>query len=118
LSTEGLLEILFTLAFKGLVYPQIWEDPEIDMEALALTPDCQVVAIASGGSNILSYLTAQPGRITAVVQQGPFLKVTIDCGVRIVATVSGHVSRELAVEPGCAVTIVLRPADLYVIPRG
>jgi S-adenosylmethionine-diacylglycerol 3-amino-3-carboxypropyl transferase len=66
LSTAGLLEILFTFAFKGLVYPQIWEDPEVDMEALALTPDCHVVAIASGGCNILSYLIADPGRITAL----------------------------------------------------
>ncbi len=65
-SAAGLLEILFTFAFKGLVYPQIWEDPDIDMEALALTPDCHVVAIASGGCNVLSYLVADPGRITAV----------------------------------------------------
>jgi S-adenosylmethionine-diacylglycerol 3-amino-3-carboxypropyl transferase len=65
-SREGLLEIMFTWAFKGLVYPQIWEDPEVDMEALALTPDCHVVAIASGGCNVLSYLIADPGRITAV----------------------------------------------------
>jgi S-adenosylmethionine-diacylglycerol 3-amino-3-carboxypropyl transferase len=65
-STQGLKEILFTWAFKGMVYPQIWEDPEVDMEALALTPDCHVVAIASGGCNVLSYLIADPGRITAV----------------------------------------------------
>ncbi|HWN52431.1 MAG TPA: DUF3419 family protein, partial [Xanthobacteraceae bacterium] len=65
-STAGVLEFLFTLAFKGLVYPQIWEDPEVDMEALAITPDCHVVAIASGGCNVLSYLVADPGRITAV----------------------------------------------------
>jgi S-adenosylmethionine-diacylglycerol 3-amino-3-carboxypropyl transferase len=65
-SVAGLLEIVFTFAFKGLVYPQIWEDPEVDMEALALTPDCHVVAIASGGCNVLSYLVADPGRITAV----------------------------------------------------
>ena len=57
---------MFTWAFKGLVYPQIWEDPEVDMEALALTPQCHVVAIASGGCNVLSYLIADPGRITAV----------------------------------------------------
>ena len=36
------------------------------MEALAVTPDCHVVAIASGGCNVLSYLVADPGRITAV----------------------------------------------------
>jgi S-adenosylmethionine-diacylglycerol 3-amino-3-carboxypropyl transferase len=66
LSRQGFLEFLFARAFKGLVYPQIWEDPEIDLEALALTPDCHVVAIASGGCNILSYLIADPARITAV----------------------------------------------------
>lgn len=66
LSREGLLERLFERLFHGLVYTQIWEDPEIDLEALALTPDSHVVAIASGGCNVLSYLTAGPARITAV----------------------------------------------------
>lgn len=65
-STEGLLERLFTFAFKHLVYPQIWEDPEVDMAALALTPECRVVTIASGGCNVLSYLTAGPREVVAV----------------------------------------------------
>jgi S-adenosylmethionine-diacylglycerol 3-amino-3-carboxypropyl transferase len=65
-SNESLLDELFALLFNGLVYPQIWEDPEIDMEALAITPGSHIVAIASGGCNILSYLTADPARITAV----------------------------------------------------
>ncbi len=65
-SREGLLERLFERLFRGLVYTQIWEDPEIDLEALALGPDSHVVAIASGGCNILSYLTAGPAHITAV----------------------------------------------------
>lgn len=66
LSRQGALEILFTWAFRNLVYAQIWEDPAVDMEALAITPDSHVVAIASGGCNILSYLLADPARITAV----------------------------------------------------
>lgn len=66
LSREGMLEHLFAWMFKGLVYPQIWEDPEIDVEALAITPQSHVVAIASGGCNVLSYLIADPARITAV----------------------------------------------------
>ena len=66
LSREGLLERLFEHLFRGLVYTQIWEDPEIDLEALALQPDSHVVAIASGGCNILSYLTGDPARITAL----------------------------------------------------
>lgn len=66
LSPAGLLERAFTFAFRGLVYAQIWEDPVIDMEALAITPDCHVVTIASGGCNVLSYLIADPAAITAV----------------------------------------------------
>jgi S-adenosylmethionine-diacylglycerol 3-amino-3-carboxypropyl transferase len=66
LSVQGMLEYLFTLAFKGLVYPQIWEDPAVDMEALAITPDSRVVTIASGGCNVMSYLIADPAHITAV----------------------------------------------------
>jgi S-adenosylmethionine-diacylglycerol 3-amino-3-carboxypropyl transferase len=66
LSKAGLLERAFTFAFRGLVYAQIWEDPVVDMEALAITPDSHVVTIASGGCNVLSYLTANPKAITAV----------------------------------------------------
>ena len=66
LTRAGVLERMFTLAFRGLVYPQIWEDPEIDLEALHLRPSDHVVAIASGGCNVLSYLVADPARITAV----------------------------------------------------
>ncbi|MBY0519576.1 MAG: DUF3419 family protein, partial [Sphingomonas sp.] len=60
LSKQGLLERAFTFAFRGLVYAQIWEDPAVDLEALAVTPDCHIVQIASGGCNVLSYLTADP----------------------------------------------------------
>ena len=66
LSKQGLLERAFTFAFRGLVYAQIWEDPAVDLEALAVTPDCHIVQIASGGCNVLSYLTDDPQAITAV----------------------------------------------------
>ncbi len=65
-SREGIQERLFTLAFSGLVYPQIWEDPVVDMEALELKDGEKLVAIASGGCNILSYLTEADVQITAI----------------------------------------------------
>ena len=65
-SRQGLLERLFAMFFDNLVYPQIWEDPRVDMRAMAIRPGQHVVAIASGGCNVLSYLAADPGRITAV----------------------------------------------------
>jgi S-adenosylmethionine-diacylglycerol 3-amino-3-carboxypropyl transferase len=66
LSKAGFSERLFTLLFSGLVYPQIWEDPEIDMEAMALAEGHRVVTIASGGCNVLAYLTRSPAKIDAV----------------------------------------------------
>ncbi|MEZ5934489.1 MAG: DUF3419 family protein [Alphaproteobacteria bacterium] len=65
-TRQGLLERLFSLAFSGLVYPQIWEDPVPDLEALALRPDSHLITIASGGCNVLAYLTGNPASITAV----------------------------------------------------
>ncbi len=66
LSMEGALERAFSFAFKGLVYPQIWEDPVVDLAAMNIEPHHHIVAIASGGCNIMSYLTTHPARITAV----------------------------------------------------
>ncbi len=70
LSKKGALERLFTFAFQHLVYPQIWEDPLVDMEALRIEPSDRIVAIASGGCNVLSYLTANPAEIVAVDLNG------------------------------------------------
>lgn len=65
-SSAGALERLFTFAFSGLVYPQIWEDPEVDMAAMELGPDHRIITIASGGCNVLSYLARRPQSIIAV----------------------------------------------------
>ena len=70
LTRAGVLERLFTLAFERLVYPQIWEDPVVDMAALEIGPGHEVIAIASGGCNVLSYLTADPAGVTAVDLNG------------------------------------------------
>jgi S-adenosylmethionine-diacylglycerol 3-amino-3-carboxypropyl transferase len=65
-SIDGMLERLFSKAFNGLVYSQIWEDPVVDMKAMAIEPHHHIVAISSGGCNVLSYLTDDPAKITAV----------------------------------------------------
>lgn len=65
-SKDGLLERVFSRLFLGLVYPQIWEDPVVDMAALRIQPSDHLVCIASGGCNMMSYLVAGPASITAV----------------------------------------------------
>src|SRR5580692_5988638 len=65
-TKRGAMERLFTLMFQGFVYNQIWEDPDVDLEALALQPHHRLVTIASGGCNVLNYLAADPAKIVAV----------------------------------------------------
>ena len=65
-SRRGALERLFTLMFQGFVYNQIWEDPVVDLEALQLDSRHRLITIASGGCNVLNYLTAGPARVIAV----------------------------------------------------
>ena len=57
---------LFAIWFERLVYPQIWEDPVVDLKALQVKPTDHIITISSGGCNALSYLTASPKKITAV----------------------------------------------------
>lgn len=61
-----MLDKAFALAFRGLVYAQIWEDPVVDMQGLQINSDSRIVTIASGGCNALSYLVGNPHSITAV----------------------------------------------------
>jgi len=65
-TKRGALERLFTLMFQGFVYNQIWEDPDVDLDALELKPHHRLITIASGGCNVLNYLAADPARIVAI----------------------------------------------------
>jgi S-adenosylmethionine-diacylglycerol 3-amino-3-carboxypropyl transferase len=65
-SRRGVLERLFTLMFQGFVYNQIWEDPNVDLDALKLKPHHRLVTIASAGCNVLNYLTVAPAKIVAL----------------------------------------------------
>ena len=67
-SEQGLRlsDRLFASLFNHLVYPQIWEDPEVDIKALGLQDGEHVLAIASGGCNLLNMLTAADVRISAL----------------------------------------------------
>jgi len=65
-SRKGILDRLFTKWFDRLVYPQIWEDPEVDIQALKINSESRIFTISSGGCNVLNYLSEQPTSITVV----------------------------------------------------
>ncbi len=63
---DRLAERLFTWSFDGFVYNQIWEDPVVDMAAMAPLEGKRILTIASAGCNVLNYLDGDPAGITAV----------------------------------------------------
>ena len=65
-SAQGILQRLFAAWFDAFVYNQIWEDPRVDIEALAIDEDSRILTISSGGCNALNYLLEGPQSVTAV----------------------------------------------------
>jgi S-adenosylmethionine-diacylglycerol 3-amino-3-carboxypropyl transferase len=59
-------EVSNRAAFSLIRYAQCWEDADILLAALALTPGATVVSIMSAGDNTLSLLTGDPARVIAV----------------------------------------------------
>lgn len=49
-----------------IAYSQCWEDPDTIREALCITRDDDVLAVTSGGCNVLALLLDRPRSITAV----------------------------------------------------
>jgi len=65
-SVRGISERMFSYWFDGFVYNQIWEDPDVDMEAMELDDQSRILTIASAGCNILNYLSASPQAVCVV----------------------------------------------------
>ena len=65
-GSKGLADRLFAHWFSRLVYAQIWEDPQSDIDALQLEPGSRILTISSGGCNALGYLSTRPSVVHAV----------------------------------------------------
>ncbi len=66
ITKRGFQERMFTAVFSGFVYPQIWEDPEVDIPAMKIDSSTRIMTICSGGCNMMNYLTESPASVTAV----------------------------------------------------
>ena len=66
ISKQGILQKMFAIWFDAFVYNQIWEDPQVDLQALKLDKNSRILTISSGGCNALNYLSESPEKVTAV----------------------------------------------------
>lgn len=72
---------------RSLVYNACWEDPAVDRQALALTPEDTMLVITSAGCNVLDYALTGVGKIFAVdanPRQSALLELKI-AGIRRLA---------------------------------
>jgi ABC-type sulfate/molybdate transport systems ATPase subunit len=125
-GVENLIPVTLksTAMLKGVLASPGWSSLEIGGTAPGMLPGSdgllcvrpEDVVLGPEVDDDASPGNALRGRVNSIVPQGPLSKVAVDCGVRIVAAVPGHVTRELGLTPGCRVSVTLRPPDLYVIP--
>ena len=103
LTAKGLSERLFALLFSGLVYPQIWEDPEIDMEAMAL----EVPVVASRIAGLPKIVAHGENGVLIDAASGPQLegeleRLTRDAAERNRLGLAGRRTIEEPVRARCA----------------
>ena len=59
LSAKGISERLFTFWFNSFVYNQIWEDPDVDLEAMEIRPHHRVYLLSNIGDLHWEHLVGQ-----------------------------------------------------------
>lgn len=58
------------------------------------------------------------GTVTRLVDEGPLVRVTLDCGFRLVALVTRSGARELGLESGREVVALVKAPAVRLVPRG
>jgi len=59
-----------------------------------------------------------PASIIDLIPSGPFIRVALDTGIRMIAMVTRTSSEELSLIPGCQVFVTFKESALHVIPTG
>ncbi len=58
------------------------------------------------------------GKVTLLVNEGPLVRVTLDCGFRLVALVTRSGARDLGLVPGREVAALVKAPAVRIVPRG
>ncbi|HTT71765.1 MAG TPA: ABC transporter ATP-binding protein [Anaeromyxobacteraceae bacterium] len=57
------------------------------------------------------------GTVRAILEEGPLVRVTLDCGFRLVALVTRASASRLAIRPGASVAALVKAPSIRLIPR-
>lgn len=84
--------------------------------ALYIRPEEITLILPDSVSRNTSARNQLSGRITKLVQHGPFIRVTIDCGSSLTALITSRSCRELSLAVGMTVIAGVKATAIHVIP--
>jgi molybdate transport system ATP-binding protein len=58
------------------------------------------------------------GQVRALTPEGPMVRVSLDCGFRLMALVTNQACRELELAEGDRVTALIKAPAIHLVPRG
>jgi len=112
-SQNGLL----TVRTKNHCLQAIGDYPLAKEVFVCLRPEDVTLTVGSEATTPSSARNRLSGSVTRITFQGPLARVSIDCGIAIVALVTRTSALEMALEPGQPVVASFKATALHVISR-
>ena len=109
---DGLVQV----AMDGLQAEVAGSAPTGRAVYLCLRPE-DVTLHPAGSVPLSSARNRLKGRITRLTPQGPLVRVTVDCGLAVVALVTRPSVRELGLAPGVEVAVTFKASAAHLIQR-
>jgi molybdate transport system ATP-binding protein len=76
------------------------------------------VVVEEGSGVETSARNRLPGTVAARAEEGPLVRLSIDCGARLVALVTRASAERLGLVPGRSVTALVKAPSVRLVPRG
>lgn len=89
---------------------------EMKSAALYIRPEEVTLTPVNGALHKSSVRNQIPGRITKMVPLGPFIRVTVDCGILIIAQITRRSCTELGLVVGTEVIAGIKATAIHVLP--
>lgn len=123
-GTENVLPVRVGARDAGLVLVEagtvrlVAVDPGgLPAEALACVRAEEVLLEGVGGA-VTSARNHLPGTVSSLVPEGPLVRVTVDCGIRLVALVTRSGAGQLGLTVGAPVVALVKAQAVRLVPRG
>ncbi len=79
----------------------------------------EVLIVEEGHARDTSARNALPGRVVSRVDEGPMIRVALDCsGVRVVVLVTRQSADRLGLVPGAPAVALVKTPSVQLVPRG